>query len=70
MTIDEILKRLNEKGGPTPISKAEELVRTRVLSQHMAIKAIEAAEEKWPGFKAAVERLIDKELELERVADS
>ncbi len=66
VTIAEILAKIDEQGGPKEITPGEELVRIRMLYQALTDKAVEAAEREWPGFEAAIGRLMRRENDLMR----
>lgn len=63
-TFAEILKYIDEQGGPAPLTPVEELLRIRVIQERLAQLAIDAAEERWSGFTHTSNRLIERELEL------
>jgi hypothetical protein len=53
-----------EKGFPKTTTFPAALERNRALQQALASKALEVAEEKWPGFNDLVIDLMNAELEL------
>jgi hypothetical protein len=63
--MDDFLSKLRKLEAETPEDPLGALVHIHAIQDRLAEMAMEASNEKWPGFKEFCERLFDRELALQ-----